>query len=178
MSPKAPDAPDPFARVEAMGKVLSDLVLKDAKNPAFETNLDVASVGVGIEMQPLQIRVLSPKWRFSKFLGPLAGLDTDGWVQAARIGNIMFVGMPADFSGEISVKWKEAAKQAGYDMWVTSFAGDYVGYVSPDEYYNDVTDKEGSPEYETGLMSWSGPHQEAFFTALKDRMVQSLTQGS
>ena len=69
------------------------------------------------------------------------------------------------------------AEKQGLDLWVTSFSADYLGYISPDEYYHEVRDAKGNPEYETGLMSWAGPRQEAYFTALKDRMVTALTNG-
>jgi len=175
MGPRAPGGPDGFARAQAMGEALAGLVLNDAGNAAFETNLDVVSLGVLLDLPPLQVRVRSPKWRFSKFLGPLVGIDGDGWMHGVRVGNIVFVGTPCDLSGEISVKWKETAAKDNYDLWATSFCADYAGYVSPDKYYHEVTDANGNPAYETGLMSWTGPHQEAYFTALKDRIVSALT---
>ncbi len=56
-------------------------------------------------------------------------------------------------------------------MWTSSFCADYAGYISPDEYYNDA---DAVSEYETGLMSWTGPHQEAFFTALMEHLVEAV----
>ncbi|NIA16603.1 MAG: hypothetical protein GWP08_21305, partial [Nitrospiraceae bacterium] len=106
------------------------------------------------------------------------GLDRDAWMQAARVGNVAFVGVPADFSGEISVRWKQWAEAKGYDLWTTSFSGDYVGYISPDEYYGQVVDEKGRSEYEIALMSWCGPHQEAFFTALMERMIAAMDADS
>ena len=178
MGHRAPDGPNGFARAEAMGEALAKLVLEDATDPAFETNLDVVSVGVPLKLPPFQVRIMSPKWRFSKFLVPLAGINTSGWTHAVRVGDVVFVGVPADFSGEISVKWKKWAERKGYDMWATSFSADYVGYISPDEYYQEVTDAKGGPKYETGLMSWCGPHQEAYFTALMNHMVEVMAPRS
>jgi len=175
MGPRAPEGSSGYARAEAMGHALAERVLNDAKEPAFEDHLDVASVGVPLDLPPFQVRILSPKWRFSKFLPVLAGVNTSGWMQTVRVGNVVFVGVPADFSGEISVRWKAWAEQRGYDLWATSFCADYAGYVSPDEYYMQVKDEKGEPEYETGLMSWCGPHQEAYFTTLMNRMVDVIS---
>ncbi len=177
MGPRAPEGADDFARVEAMGEALADLVLRDARNAEFEDKLDVVSVGVLLQLPPLQIRVMSPEWRFSKFLPPLLGIDWDGWIHGLRVGDVVMIGTPCDLSGEISVKWKGAAQEQGLDLWATSFCGDYVGYVSPDKYYDQVTDKNGNPEYETGMMSWIGPHQEAYLTALKDHLITAMTDG-
>lgn len=175
MSPQAPEGTEGFERVDALGQALAELVLKDVQSPAFEANVDIAAMGVPLELPPFQLRLLSPKWRLSKFVGPMVGIDDDGWMEGARVDGMLFVGVPADFSGEISVKWKETAAQQGFDLWTTSFSADYAGYVSPDQYYGEVKDEKGGIAYETGFMSWVGPHQEAYFTALKDHIVAALT---
>lgn len=175
MGPRAPEGPDGFARAQAMGEALAKLIQADAPGVAFETNVDIAAIGIPLELPPLQVRIKSTKWRLSKFIGPLLGLDTDGWMEGVRAGKVVFIGVPADFSGEISRKWKQTAQDAGLDLWATGFSGDYAGYVSPDEYYGQVLDDDGGTAYETGLMSWTGPHQEAYFTALKDHLVAALT---
>ena len=168
--PRAPEGSDDYAKATAMGEALAKMVLDDTKGRElqWQTNLDVASVGIPLEMPPLQVRVLSPKWRLSKFAGPIAGLESTGWMQATRVGNIVFVGLPGDFSSEISKAWKEDAAKKNIDLWTSSFCSAYMGYISPDKYYSDAKG------YETGAMSWTGPHQEAFFTALKDHMLKAL----
>jgi len=123
----------------------------------------------------MQCRVFkSTKWRLSPWLGALIGVPGTGWIQAARVGDLVFVGVPGDFSGEISAKWKAWGAGQGYDLWATSFSGDYAGYISPDEYYSEVVDDHGNPAYEIGLLSWCGPYQEAYFTALMQRMVEVM----
>lgn len=174
MSHKAPDGPSDIERSEALGEELAKLLVGGLGNLEFASNLDVASVGIALKAPPLQVRPKSTKWRLSPILAGLLGLDRGAWMQAARIGNVAFVGVPADFSGEISVRWKQWAEAKGYDLWTTSFSGDYLGYVSPDEYYGQVVDEKGRSEYEIALMSWCGPHQEAFFTALMERMIAAM----
>ncbi len=174
MGPRAPEAPDPFSRCQAMGEGLAKLVLDNAQNLNFVSNADVVSIGIGFQLPPFQLRPRSAKWRVSPLLGKLAGLRETGWMTAVRVGGAVFVNTPSDFSGEVSVTWKEWASIKGYDLWVSGFSGEYAGYVSPDKYYHEVKDKNGGTEYETGTMSWTGPHQEAFFTALMKRMVESM----
>lgn len=175
MSPRAPEGPSQVARSEAFGQALAQLILDDAKDLKFRTDFDVVSIGLPLELPSMQCRVFkSTKWRLSPLAGPLVGLNDNGWMQAVRVGDVVFVGVPADFSGEISAKWKAWGADKGYDLWATSFSADYVGYVSPDEYYGEVVDKHGNPSYETGLMSWCGPHQEAYFTALMRRMIEVM----
>ncbi len=173
MSPKPPAGADSFDRCRAMGVALADKVLEaiaDAR--PSEDKLDVASIGFAIRLPPFQLR-LNESWRVSKFLLPLLGIDTDGWMQAVRVGEVVLVGTPADYCGEISVDLKSWAQNRSVDLWVLSFNGDYVGYISPDKYYYDK-DEKGGYGYERGLMSWIGPHQEAFTVSLIRRMVDAL----
>jgi hypothetical protein len=84
------------------------------------------------------------------------------------------VNAPGDFSGEIAADWQSWASRKGISLWVSGFSGDYAGYISPDRYYGDLFDKKGGLAYETGQMSWLGPHMEAFFTTLMEKMVGTM----
>ena len=173
MSPRPPAGNEPFGRCRAMGEALADRALNTAAgNTLFADTMDVASVGFAIRLPPFQLR-LSEKWRVSKFLPPLLGIDTDGWMQAVRIGDVVLVGTPADFCGEISVDLKSRMRNRFGDLWVLSFNGDYAGYISPDKYYYDK-DEKGGYGYERGIMSWIGPDQEAFMVSLITGMLGVL----
>lgn len=172
MAPRTPEGPDAGARVEAMGQALARLVLEDSEALDFETHIDIAGVGVRTGMPALQIRPVSPNWRVSPILTRLMfrPFPTDGWIHGVRAGERFFVGLPCDFSGEISVEWKAWADARGIELWTLSFCGTYCGYFSPDEYY-DVEPL----NYETGLMNWFGPDTEAYFTDLFQHMLVSMT---
>jgi hypothetical protein len=116
----------------------------------------------------------SARWRISPIAGRLLGIDGRVWMHAARVGDLVFVGVPGDFSGEISAKWKQWGESQGYDLWATSFSGGYAGYISPDAYYGEVRDEDGDVAYETALLSFCGPHQEKYFTKLMERMVEAM----
>lgn len=173
MSPRPPDANEPFNRCRAMGTALADKVLQAAEGTvSFKDRIDVASIGIPIRLPPFQLR-LSENWRISKFLLPILGVDTDGWMHAVRIGDMTLVGTPADFCGEISVDLKSRLKKRFGSLWVLSFNGDYAGYISPDRYYYDK-DEHGGYGYERGMMSWMGPDQEAFTVSLIMHMIDAL----
>jgi neutral ceramidase len=138
----------------------------------FREQVDVVSVGIPIQLPPFQLR-LNESWRTSKFLFPLLGIDTDGWMHAVRIGDVALVGTPADYCGEISLDLKSWAEDRSIDLWVLSFNGDYAGYISPDKYYYDK-DENGGYGYERGIMSWIGPDQEMFTVSLIEHMIDVL----
>jgi len=173
MSHRAPEGRDPFDRCRAMGTALADKVLEAVVDTTlFKDKVDIASIGIPIRLPPFQLR-LNENWRISKFLFPVLGIDTDGWMHAVRIGDIALVGTPADFCGEISVDLKSRMQNRIRNLWVMSFNGDYAGYISPDRYYYDK-DEEGGYGYERGIMSWIGPDQEAFTVSLIMHMIDSL----
>lgn len=173
MGPRSPDAPTQDERVAAMGAGLAQLILADAAQLTpenFVDTADVASVGLPLGMPKLQMRPVSTKWRLSPLVAKILGNPVEGWMQGVRVGDLFFVGLPFDFSGEISADWKQWAEKKGLDLWTSSFCAAYCGYLSPDKYY--MVEPLG---YETGFMSWCGPNAEAYFTALFRHAVGALT---
>jgi len=176
MGPSAPQATTVERRVELMGRGLAEKVLEDVaqqsigEEAAWVESADVASIGLPITMPAAQVRPASASWRLSPMVANLVGVPTDGWISAARVGDLFFFGTPFDCSGEMAVRWKNWAEGQGLDLWVTGFNGAYLGYLSPDEYFN--LEPLG---YETGLMSWFGPDLSAHFTDLLEQSVQELT---
>ncbi len=176
MGPRAPEGPTDEARVVAMGQALADLIIEDAQDLTFEDRLDIVSVGVKLDMPEPQVRPFEDNthWRVSPIIARIAfsPFEMNGWMHGARVGDLLFMGLPSDFSGEISVDWKAYAAEQGYDLWTLSFCGTYCGYFSPDKYYNETP-----LGYETGLMSWFGPNIEAHFTGLYKHMFEEMTAG-
>jgi neutral ceramidase len=167
MGPHAPDVPGGAdARVEAMGQGLAHKLLAGMGDLKFEDTVDIASFVFQFGMPPFQMRPMSPRWRLSPvFCRFFTGLPPVGRVQMARIGNMIFVGMPYDFSGETAREWRLWAAAKGINLWVTSHSGAYLGYLSPDKYYN-MAEPNGGMDYETGLMGWFGPNTEAYMADL------------
>jgi neutral ceramidase len=169
MSPRAEGA-TPEERIVNMGRGLAQLVIDNAQDLEYITHADVASVGVPLGMPSLQMRPVSANWRLSPLIAPLFGVPPEGWVHGVRVGDLLFIGTPFDFSGETSLKWKEWGARQGRHVWPTGFSSAYLGYLSPDEYY--WVEPLG---YETGLMSWFGPNAEAYFTRLYEKIFSVLT---
>ncbi len=172
--PKAPEGGADIERSQAMGEALAKILVAQLQDLKFVTNGDVAAVGVPIELPPFQMRI-TPKLRVSPMLAKMLNVPHEAWMHVVRVGDVVFVGAPGDLSCEISVAWKQWASNRNIDLWTSSFCAAYAGYISPDKYYNEP----GSVrEYETGAMSWTGPHQEAFFTALMQHMFDAVRKPS
>ena len=176
MGVRSPGDERGFERAEAIGESLARHVLDNVMHVDLEDRVAIASVGVPLELPSFQLR-LHRSWRLSPHVFGILGIDSDGWLHCVRIGDTYLVGMPADFSGEISVRMREWAAVQGLDLWVLSFNGDYIGYISPDAYY-ETAQKQGTEGYEMYVMSWVGPDQEKFFVTLAEEAIESLRRNA
>jgi len=178
MGPKPPETDStPEEQVAAMGNALGDLVCVAVNGSLnWMDKADVAALVSRFGTPPLQAHPVSASWRLSPFMSAVFGVLPEGRMQMARIGDLVLCGMPYDFSGEVSVRWRDLAREHGYSLWVTSHSGAYLGYLSPDSYYWDLGPAYSyDHNYEVGLMNWFGPNQEAYMTDLFSRALDRLT---
>ena len=169
-----------FQQCENLARGLVALIRPGLANLTFRNAADVAALGVPVHFPSYDIR-LSKNWRLSPVTAALGGLDRDAWAGTVRIGDVILAGLPGDYSGELAIRMAAWAEQAhGADLWMNSFCGDYIGYISPDDVYNDPFDHpdpnvRARSAYEGQVMSWTGPRQEAFFNGIVKHMVQQMT---
>jgi len=71
----------------------------------------------------------------------------------------VFLGAPADYSGEFVEQIVQQAQTQELHAIVTSFNGGYIGYITPDKYYD-------LDEYETRSMNFFGPHSGSYLTEI------------
>jgi neutral ceramidase len=179
MSPANTGEGDDFQQCENLARSLVKLIRPGLEKPVLRDKVDVATIGVPLQFPSLELR-LAKHWRLSPFAAQLAGVDDDAWIGAVRLGDVILAGLPGDYSGELAIGMAAWAQQThGVDLWMNSFCGDYLGYISPDAVYNDPFDQ-ADPQararaaYEGQVMSWTGPRQEAFFNGIVKHMVQRL----
>lgn len=106
--------------------------------------------------------VLRP-WAFKKAFG-----EYPVFVKALRVGNMLLVGMPCDFSGELVAGLDAYAKIRGLNLMVTSFNGGYIGYITHDKYFDRDL-------YETKTMSWYGPYNGAYLQEVIRDLIDKLS---
>ena len=84
-------------------------------------------------------------WVFNRAFGPL-----EAHLTYAAIGNIILVSTPCDYSGEIWVNDHIQVPRKFHTI-ITSFNGDYVGYITEDAHYDSRS------HAEVRTMNWVGP---------------------
>ncbi|MEK6476567.1 neutral/alkaline non-lysosomal ceramidase N-terminal domain-containing protein [Catalinimonas sp. 4WD22] len=101
-------------------------------------------------------------WLFNAVLGELSPQ-----ISGIKLGDIIMVGTPADYSGMLYEQLRADDKQ----LIITSFNGSYIGYVIPDEYYDEN-------HREARELNWFGPYTGSYMTEVMNSFVQILAEDS
>lgn len=165
--PRAPGGGSGAERARAMGEALA-LIMDSALSGEIGMRKDAALYTrlIRIELPRFQFAPWGFNLALSSSAAAMLGFDSGAFIHAVRAGDILMVGLPVEFSSEISLGLKEEfAFASGLSLWTASNAVGYYGYVSPDELYRS-RDSEGSLLYESGRMAFLGPHAEYYFRKL------------
>ena len=90
------------------------------------------------------------------------------YLQSIRMGNMVWITTPSDFSGEYALQLKNSLARHGFDANVTSFNGNYVGYIVPGRYFY-------LDEYEPKVMGWFGPNMGEYTLDLVRQLSRAMT---
>jgi len=94
--------------------------------------------------------------------------DYPSFVKVLRVGNVLLVGLPCDFSGELMAELSQYAADRDMNLMVTSFNGAYAGYITADRHFDKNL-------YETVTMSWFGPYNGAYFSEIVRDVVDKVS---
>lgn len=123
-------------------------------------------VRVPLETGEPQVKI-SADWRVRPWLFNAAVGEYQAYLTGLRMGNIVMLGTPADYSGELTAPLRRKGSEQNLHVIVTSFNGQYIGYITVDKYYD-------RSHYETRLMNWYGPGNGRYFTECLSEMVEIL----
>lgn len=102
-------------------------------------------------------------WLFNFAFG-----EYPAYLTALRLGDVVMLGTPCDYSGEFDASLDELAKNEGMNLIITSFNGGYIGYVTPSKYY-DIQHSE------TQLMNWYPPGNGEYITECLSKLTTILS---
>ena len=148
--------------MEAYAQRLLRPLTEDTTKEEGITALPMRFAEVPVELPEPQLRLFAGwqvrPWLFRWFFG-----DISPTLTLLQLGPVVLVGIPADFSGMLY----PAIRTAGHKVMVTSFNGDYIGYVIPDACYH-------LPHREARETNWYGPHTGSYLVDLTNRMLRQL----
>ncbi|MBO0937007.1 hypothetical protein J2I47_10665 [Fibrella sp. HMF5335] len=164
MGPKGPPTGKDFPLVKQYASEMMTRLKPELTQ--FQTGTDST---MGLLTLPLTLRDPAPRiigdWRIRPWLFHAIYGRYPSDLKALRLGPVLLLGTPCDFSGELLPPLVKAAQQQGLNLIVTSFNGGYVGYITPDAYYE-------KDAYETRVMNWFGPQNGAYFSEMMGKMIE------
>lgn len=108
---------------------------------------------------------ISDNIRLRPWLFDIAFGDTNAHFDIVRIGNVLMISSSGEISGVFYEKWEKAAEAKGLHLIITTFNGGYIGYITPDQYYNHRY-------HEVRDMNWFGPYNGAYFDEIITKIIQ------
>ena len=155
-------------RIITIGKHLAALILNDSTERTYNIPSKIGSADVDIALPASQLRLTGSialrDWVFKAAFKPL-----EAHIRLLQIGDILFIGMPCDYSGELAANnhLDTYAARHNKKLFITSFNGNYVGYITEDAHYYT------SDHDEVRVMNWVGPGMGAYFTTAVRKIIDS-----
>lgn len=152
------------SKIQKMGYMLAKAVQQASVNPV--SNRGVQLFRIPLSLAKRQVKVL-PNWRVRPWLSSRLMGEHEVYLSMLKIGNVVVLGTPCDFSGMLTTPVYQLAEQHGLHAFITSFNGGYIGYITPDQYYD-------LDQYETQTMNWYGPGNGSYMQDCLKRIISNL----
>ncbi|MER2997721.1 neutral/alkaline non-lysosomal ceramidase N-terminal domain-containing protein [Pontibacter populi] len=161
---------DSFRSVDSLGTQLSRTII-----PVLPTIEMHYTNTLGYSRLPLSLP--APEFRISDnyHLAPWLFYSLFGnypsFVSSLQVGDVLFLGAPADYSGEYMKELEQLTAQQNNKLMVTGFNGGYMGYLTPSRHY--MLD-----EYEVRDMNFYGKWGGDYLTDLFKKVIQAHRQST
>ncbi|MGD1889070.1 MAG: neutral/alkaline non-lysosomal ceramidase N-terminal domain-containing protein [Cyclobacteriaceae bacterium] len=160
----SPYQPKPFSypSLQQYSSHLATPILEAIDQIAFDSVTQLGFSEIELPVGEPQLRI-AKNWRvrpfwFRQIMGKLSPSLT-----FLQIGNITLVGTPGDFSGLL---YEKVNADRGPVM-VTSFNGEYIGYIIPSAYYR-------LDHRETRSINWFGPYTGDYITDIINQNLEYI----
>ena len=159
-----------FELTSMVGKSLAPII-RTADQKLMGSSLDIKTGIIKVRHGPSQLRLTENiklrHWVFEKVLDPIAAE-----MKILKIGNILFIGTSCDFAGEIFLKKRLGEKAEAHNMQliITSFNGEYTGYITDDKHYNTIADEE------VRGLNWVGPYFGEYYSEIIKVLIKKAAE--
>jgi neutral ceramidase len=130
------------------------------------TDSTLLMIRVPLELPSPEAKI-AKDWQIRPWLFNAAFGKYPTYLTALRLGDIVMIGTPCDYSGALTASLDSLAAKKKISVMVTSFNGGYIGYITADQYYD-------RDHYETRLMNWYGPGNGAYITKCIHKLIDAL----
>lgn len=141
---------DGYNKPKYIGEALADSLCGHIHQVTLNKKVTFSALTLKISLPEYHLR-LTTKINLSSYLSrKLMPQPENVYLQALRLGNLIWITTPCDFSGEYALQIKNSMAVKGFKSIISSFNGSYIGYIVPGRYFY-------INEYEPKLMGWFGP---------------------
>ncbi|HPE76240.1 MAG TPA: neutral/alkaline non-lysosomal ceramidase N-terminal domain-containing protein, partial [Draconibacterium sp.] len=156
-----------FEKPRFIGESLADSTINHLANKESTDSVLLETATIKLNLPEYHFRISTTRNLSSGISKKLMPLPENAVIQAIRIGNMIWITTPCDFSGEYALQLKNRLAVEGFGANVTSFNGSYVGYVIPGRYFY-------LDEYEPKTMGFFGPAMGDYTFDLINQMTNVL----
>ncbi|KXX67976.1 neutral/alkaline non-lysosomal ceramidase N-terminal domain-containing protein [Flammeovirga sp. SJP92] len=166
--PNSPHGEKDFEMIKHMGQALSDSIFVKWEQTPVNYVIDASIHKVEVDFRPSQVRI-EKNLKVRDWVFKMASGGLQGDITYFKLGDIDWFGTPSDFSGEIALDYKfdSLAKEHNKNFMLSSFNGNYVGYITCDAYYDSLH------SYEIREMNWVGPEYGAYFGDVIEKLIRN-----
>ncbi len=158
-----------FEKPKLIGEALADSLNIHLPQAVLNNTITFSTLSLKLQLPEYHMRATT-KINLTTWLSKkLMPFPENAYLQTLRIGNLIWITTPCDFSGEYALQIKNALAAKGFNANVSSFNGSYVGYIIPGRYFY-------LDEYESKLMGWFGPDMGEYTVDLIHRMTEIVIQ--
>jgi len=158
-----------FDKSRFIGEAIADTLLNNMKNDRMKDRIIFSELSLRMSLPGYYMRITT-KINLTSFLSrKLMPQPKNVYLQAARINDMIWITTPSDFSGEYALQIKNNLAAKGFRSNITSFNGNYVGYIIPGRYFY-------LDEYESKIMGWFGPNMGEYTVDLIGRIIKIVSK--
>ena len=137
-----------FDKARKIGEALADIVQQSASKTQMKDKVIFSAFTMKFNLPEYTMRTTNATSATTQRAQPSS---ESAVLQALRLNDMVWLSAPADFSGEIALQTKNYLYPKGFLANITSFNGNYLGYIIPSKYYY-------YDNYESKTMGWYGPN--------------------
>lgn len=152
--------------VNDYGDSLAKLISKGIDSINLHSGNELCSTMLDLPLREPHLKI-SKDWRVRPWLFKFLFGAFDPKIRILKINDVLFIGTPCDFSGELMKDFEVLSKERNCKLVITSFNGGYIGYINVDKYYDE-------DKAEVRDMNWFGPYNQAYFTEIIQRILKKI----
>ena len=153
--------------IKWMAEEISDVFLTQRNALKVITDTSLVMKRIPLALSDPQVKI-THNWKLRSWLFRSAFGEYESFLTVLRIGDLVMLGTPCDFSGEFNASLDSLANVNRLQAMVTSFNGGYIGYATPGKYY-DVD------HYETQLMNWYAPGTGDYIQECLEKLIVAVS---